>query len=98
MDTLDKKIHYTLFIDESGDPNLEKFDKTFPLFTLCGVLIPDRKLKWLEEEIKSLKRELWDSEDIIFHSREIRNCSKSFINLLDNQIKERFYSRINEIL
>lgn len=94
----DKKFYYTLFIDESGDPNLEKFDKTFPLFTLCGVLIPDKKLQWLEKEIKSLKRELWDSEDIIFHSREIRNCSKAFVNLLDSQIKGRFYSRINEIL
>ncbi|MBD5353180.1 MAG: DUF3800 domain-containing protein [Bacteroides sp.] len=98
MDTNDKKIHYTLFIDECGDPNLEKFDKTFPLFTLCGVLIPDKKLQWLENEINSLKRELWGDEDVIFHSREIRNCSKAFVNLLNDKIKERFYTRINEIL
>lgn len=93
-----KKEHYTLFIDECGDPNLEKFDKTFPLFTLCGILVPDRKLKWLENEVRQLKHELWGNDDVIFHSREIRNCSKQFINLLDSDIKTRFYLRINEIL
>ena len=35
---------------------------------------------------------------MIFHSREIINCSKQFINLLDSDIKTRFYLRINEIL
>lgn len=93
-----KETHYTLFIDECGDQNLEKFDKTFPLFTLCGILVPQYKLKWLETKVKSLKRELWGTEEIIFHSREIRNCTNAFINLLDGETKNRFYSRINEIL
>ena len=82
MDTQEKKIHYTLFIDECGDPNLEKFDKTFPLFTLCGILVPDKKLRWLENEVNSLKRELWGNEDIILQSQEIRNCLKNFVTLL----------------
>ena len=90
--------HYTLFIDECGDPNLEKFDKTFPLFTLCGILVHENKLTWLENEINSLKCELWDNQEVIFHSREIRNCSRNFANLLDIQTKNRFYTRINEIL
>ncbi len=92
------KKHYTLFIDECGDPNLEKYDKTFPQFTLCGILVPFDKLKWLEGEVKALKRELWQDESVIFHSREIRNCSKSFVNLMDAEVKNRFYTRINEIL
>lgn len=92
------KTHYTLYIDECGDPNLEKFDKTFPIFTLCGILVPENKLRWLEKEVKSLKQELWGNEDIIFHSHEIRNCRKDFYNLLDNEIKSRFYTRVNEIL
>ena len=98
MKPTDNREHYTLFIDECGDPNLVKFDKTFPLFTLCGILVSDRKLKWLEREVNNLKKELWQTEDVIFHSREIRNCSKQFVNLLQPDIKRRFYSRINEIL
>jgi hypothetical protein len=98
MEKENNKIHYTLFIDECGDPNLEKFDKTFPLFTLCGILAPQNKIKWIENEINALKNELWGNEDVIFHSREIRNCSKEFVNLLDTDVKNRFYTRINEIL
>ena len=93
-----KKEHFTLFIDECGDPNLEKFDKTFPIFTLCGILVPERKMKWLENEMRKLKQELWGHDDVIFHSREIRNCSKQFVNLLETEVKNRFYARINEIL
>ena len=36
MDTNDKKIHYTLFIDECGDPNLEKFEKLFRYLLYVG--------------------------------------------------------------
>lgn len=98
MENQESKIHYTLFIDECGDPNLEKFDKTFPLFTLCGILVHENRLPWLENEVNSLKQELWNSQSVIFHSREIRNCSRNFVNLLDSQVKGRFYTRINEIL
>lgn len=98
MEKQEGKIHYTLFIDECGDPNLEKFDKTFPLFTLCGILVSENKQTWLENEINCLKQELWNNQDVIFHSREIRNCSRNFVNLLDVDVKNRFYTRINEIL
>ena len=93
-----KKEHFTLFIDECGDPNLEKFDKTFPIFTLCGVLISDKKLGYLENDVNCLKQDLWGNKDVIFHSREIRNCSKDFVNLLDKETKTCFYNRINEVL
>ena len=51
----EKKTYYTLFIDECGDPNLEKFDKTFPLFTLCGVLVPQNEIKMVGVRDKILE-------------------------------------------
>lgn len=51
-----------------------------------------------EEEINSIKREFWNDENIIFHSREIRKHQKRFINLNDCSLKERFYDRINTLL
>jgi len=42
--------------------------------------------------------EFWGSEDIIIHSREIRRCKNDFINLLDPEIENRFYERVNTIL
>lgn len=55
MEIEQRRKHYTLFIDECGDPNLEKYDRTFPMFTLCGILVSSDKLKWLENEINGLK-------------------------------------------
>ena len=98
MEYNEKNTYYRLYIDECGDPNLENFDRTFPIFTLCGVLIPEEKLAQLETNIKEIKNEFWPEQDIIFHSRDIRNCSKIFTNLLDNEIKQQFYSKINGVL
>ena len=36
--------HYHLYIDECGDQNLETFSPTFPIFTLCGILVRDDSL------------------------------------------------------
>ncbi len=47
---------FQLFIDECGDHQLEKFNPNFPIFTLCGVLIPNNGLQDLEWEVKRLKK------------------------------------------
>ncbi len=92
------KAKYYLYIDECGDQNLENFNPEFPIFTLCGVLVSRDNRKKLEADFIALKKELWGDENIIIHSRDIRRCKKEFINLLDLEVKQRFYNRINEIL
>lgn len=89
---------YYLYLDECGDQNLDTFDRSFPIFTLCGVLIPGNRLSEFEEEINTIKREFWHDESVIFHSREIRKHQKRFINLNDESTKMRFYNRINALL
>ena len=89
---------YYLYLDECGDQNLASFDRSFPIFTLCGVLISENKLSDFENEINSIKREFWDDENVIFHSREIRKHQKRFVNLNDTTVKNRFYSRINNLI
>lgn len=93
----DKSKHY-LYIDECGDQNLENFNPSFPVFTLCGVLVSRENNRKLEEEFNALKMEFWGSQDVIIHSREIRRCKNEFINLLDQDTKSRFYEKINAIL
>lgn len=92
------RTKYYLYIDECGDQNLENYNSSFPVFTLCGVLVSRENMRKLEEEFHSLKKEFWGHQDIIIHSREIRRCKNEFINLLDPTVKERFYERINSIL
>ena len=88
---------YYLYLDECGDQNLASFDSSFPIFTLCGVLVSENRLSDFENEINSIKREFWD-DNVIFHSREIRKHQKRFVNLNDTTIKNQFYSRINSLL
>lgn len=89
---------YFLYIDECGDQNLENYNPEFPIFTLCGILVSRENGRKLEADFKALKMEFWGNEDIIIHSREIRRCKNEFINLLDKDVKVRFYERINTIL
>lgn len=93
-----KASKYYLFIDECGDHQLEKFNPSFPIFTLCGVLISEDKLDGLEKSIKSFKRSFFNDEGVIIHSRDIRKQEKEFSILQYDDIKQRFYGEINSIL
>lgn len=90
--------HYYLYIDECGDQNLESFSPTFPIFTLCGILVADDKVEQLNQQVKDLKKQFWGDKIIILHSRDIRKCQKGFEILFDLNIKQQFYEAINHIL
>ncbi len=89
---------YNLYIDECGDHYLATYDRNFPIFTLCGILVPMKQLNSLKSAIDDLKQEFWQTTDVILHSRDIRKCEKHFQILFDKEIKHRFYARINEVL
>ena len=90
--------HYYLYIDECGDQNLESFSPTFPIFTLCGILVADDKVEQLNQQVKDLKKQFWGDKNIILHSRDIRKCQNGFEILFDLNIKQQFYEAINHIL
>lgn len=92
------KSKYYLYIDECGDHQLEKFNPNFPIFTLCGFLVPGDKLNDLEESVKAFKREFFNDEGVIIHSRDIRKQEKAYSILQYPEIREKFYDGINAIL
>lgn len=94
----DDNPKYYLYIDECGDHQLEKFNPNFPIFTLCGFLVPGEKLELLEDAVNSLKREFFNDENIIIHSRDIRKQEKAYSILQFPEIRSRFYDRVNNIL
>ena len=95
---LENTIKYHLYIDECGDQNLETFSPTFPIFTLCGILVRDTLVPKLEEQIRALKQDFWGNRQIILHSRDIRKCQNGFEVLFDLDVKRRFYESINQLL
>ena len=44
---------FYLFLDECGDQNLANFDPSFPIFSLCGIIVSQEQLDILTEQIKS---------------------------------------------
>lgn len=92
------KLKYNLYIDECGDHCLATYDRNFPIFTLCGILVPVKKENTFKESVDKLKQEFWQTTDVILHSRDIRKCEKHFQILFDKDIKQRFYQRVNEVL
>lgn len=92
------KNRYYLFIDECGDQNLSNYDPSFPIFTLCGVIVSEKQLNILSSQINDLKKEYWGDKKIIFHSRDIRKCQNGFEVLFNLSLKSNFYKRINSIL
>ena len=89
---------YYLYIDECGDHQLDKFNPNFPIFTLCGFLVPGNKLELLEAAVKSFKREFFNDENVIIHSRDIRKQEKDYSILQYPDVRKRFYEGINNIL
>ena len=89
---------YYLFLDECGDQNLVTFDPSFPIFTLCGILIQENSLRSLEEKVNTLKQKYWGNRQIILHSRDIRKHERGFEILFNLSIKQDFYRDINAIL
>ena len=78
---------YYLFLDECGDQNLSSFDPSFPIFTLCGIIVSQEQLDVITEKINNLKRTFWGEKKIILHSRDIRKCQNGFELLFDLNIK-----------
>ena len=91
-------MKYFLFLDESGDHGLAKFDPDFPVFLLCGVLVRADEYENIRQNINKLKHSIWGNKEVIFHSRDIRKCEKEFQKLFDLEIKKIFYEELNNIV
>jgi len=91
-------MRYYLFIDECGDQNLANFDPSFPVFTLCGIIISENDYETLSCRIFEMKRKYWKDKKVILHSRDIRKYENGFEILFDLNIKKAFYEDINSIM
>ena len=87
-----------MYVDECGDQNLSNFEATFPIFTLCGVIVSEEQKTALEDKVDALKLQLWGTTGVILHSREIRKCEGPFVKFFDLKVKQQFYEELNSIL
>lgn len=91
-------MKYSLYIDESGDHGLSNLNPDFPIFLLCGIIISSKNYQELDSGFNSIKLAIWKSDHVIFHSRDIRKCEKEFKYLFNLDLKEEFYSSLDDII
>lgn len=95
---MEEKKKYFLFADECGDPGLSKYDPSFAIFTLCGVIVSREQIRSLESQMRALKIKIWGDDTVIFHSHEIRRQKNVFEIFQDEAVKEQFYTELDSIL
>ncbi len=93
-----------LFIDESGDHNLDpnKFDSTFPIFVLTGIVFEAGDYKLFKTRVSAFKKDIFGKKNILLHAREITRpniASQPEIAKLTDKDKRRiFYDKLNYLL
>jgi len=94
----------TLYIDESGfySDDIKKLDPDNPIFLLAGVMIDRKSNNKLTKEFKKIKKKFFQRENIIFHSREFANPTRSkqmgIEHFSDANFRERFYFDLNKVI
>lgn len=90
---------YITFLDESGDHNLIKIDKQFPVFTLSSVTFNrEYYLDVTNPTMNELKIKYWEHSNIIFHSREIKKQINDFSILIDRNIRNDFQNDLTNLM
>ncbi len=85
-----------VFIDETGDHDLQKIDPEYPVFGLGALLITEAEYTKMDAAIKLLKQEFFDKDTFILHSSELKRptghrSDKRNIIMLNPEIRRSFY-------
>lgn len=90
---------YIVFVDESGSPTLNPLDPSYPIFVLVFCVIEKNiYAEKIQPAIKKLKFEFFGHDMAVLHSHDIRKPKGDFLFLLNPEKRQRFLTRIDEIM
>jgi len=88
-----------VYLDETGDHSLVLVDKDYPLFALAMFICEEGSYNQkIVPAVNQFKMDYFGHESIIIHSRDIRKAQKDFGFLTNQQKREEFYLRLNQIM
>ena len=90
---------YVVFIDESGDPHLDRIDPLFPELNLVAVLI--RKEDYLDHllpQLNAIKLKFFNTTQVVLHESEMRHKQGTFRLLEDQSTHYRCVNALLELL
>ncbi len=91
---------YIIYVDESGDHDLEKINPEFPAFALSFCIIrKDIYVQKIFPQLQQLKFDFFGHDSIILREHDIRKEKKDFAILRTNPVlRQDFYYRLNGIM
>lgn len=95
---------FLVFIDESGDHNLNKssLDGLYNIFVLVAVVFSEDNYQIFNQKFRAIKQTLRGDDNLILHTAEITrpNKSKDKRNFLFNNqtFRTDFYQQINQLI
>lgn len=82
---------YVVFVDESGDANLDPIDPRFPMLNLVFCLIrKDHYIDFVVPQLHQLKIDFFGQADLILHESEMRRQTGAFAILADGDVYSRW--------
>lgn len=88
-----------LFLDESGDHNLQIIDTKYPLFVLAGVIFDkDYYSQQVSMRIKRFKKRVLGTENVILHTADIYRNRHGFESLTNSIVRDKFYQELNRLI
>lgn len=88
-----------MFLDESGDHQLEIIDKQYPIFCLAGAIVDEQDYyKIIKPQMDKIKFDFFKDTNVILRSRSIRKCIDEFSILLNLEKRNSFYDAINSLI
>jgi hypothetical protein len=95
-----KKGDYIVYIDESGDHNLNNIDPKYPVFVITFCCFNKNELiNEVTPAIQGLKIKYFGHDQIVLHEADIRKSKEPFqFSGIDKGLRERFLIELSEII
>ncbi len=88
-----------LFLDESGNHQLDRISKDYPVFVLGGIILDRTYARTVvEPRLSTLKLEFFGRDDIVLHTTEIIRRQNHFAMLEDPALYEQFLSALTQLM
>jgi Protein of unknown function (DUF3800) len=90
---------YIVYVDESGDPNLESVFQNYPLFVLAFCIFnKEHYVQFVSPEFQRFKFKWFGHDSVVFHEREIRQQTPPFKFLQNEKRREEFIIELSVLM
>lgn len=88
-----------LFLDESGDVNLNNVDHDYPVFVLGGVIVDESYYNMkIISAVQEFKQKMFGRTDLILHTSDINRNRNGFEQLIGESFRTEFYKELNHLM